>query len=64
MFDKKVLKDPLTGQIYRLCDDGLVEVTDPETGQSGKFDQHGAWQSGALRYANAQLAGWMGRIKT
>ena len=29
---------PLTGHVYRLTEDGLVEVTDPATGAQGLFD--------------------------
>ncbi|WP_340375214.1 transposase [Streptomyces sp. SS7] len=53
---------PLTGHVYRLTEDGLVEVTDPETGARGVFDFQARWQSGELRHADLQMAGWVGRL--
>ena len=53
---------PLTGQVYRLTEDGLVEVTDPKTGARGVFDFPARWQSGELRHADLQMAGWVGRL--
>ncbi|MGW1747272.1 transposase [Streptomyces sp. NPDC002092] len=53
---------PLTGHVYRLTEDGLVEVTDPKTGARGVFDFRARWQSGELRHADLQLAGWVGRL--
>ena len=53
---------PLTGQVYRLTEDGLVEVTDPKTGARGVFDFQARWQSGELRHADLQMAGWVGRL--
>ncbi|GAA2491855.1 transposase [Streptomyces longisporus] len=53
---------PLTGQVYRLTEDGLVEVTDPKTGARGVFDFQARWQSGKLRHADLQMAGWVGRL--
>ncbi|MFJ8111597.1 transposase [Streptomyces sp. NPDC096132] len=53
---------PLTGQVYRLTEDGLVEVTDPGTGARGIFDFQARWQSGELRHADLQMAGWVGRL--
>ncbi|WP_053755024.1 hypothetical protein [Streptomyces sp. MMG1533] len=53
---------PLTGQVYRLTEDGLVEVTDPRTGAQGIFDFQARWQSGELRHADLQMAGWVGRL--
>jgi hypothetical protein len=56
-----VVTHPLTGQVYRLTDEGLVEVSDPESGLSGLFDSHGNWISGQIRHADLQLSGWVGR---
>ncbi|GAQ59692.1 hypothetical protein [Streptomyces scabiei] len=53
---------PLTGHVYRLTDDGLVEVSDPKTGARGVFDFQARWQSGELRHADLQMAGWVGRL--
>ncbi|MFI7403950.1 transposase [Streptomyces sp. NPDC049541] len=53
---------PLTGHVYRLTADGLVEVTDPKTGARGVFDFQARWQSGELRHADLQMAGWVGRL--
>ncbi|MBE4733373.1 MULTISPECIES: hypothetical protein [Streptomyces] len=53
---------PLTGHVYRLTEDGLVEVTDPKTGARGVFDFQARWQSGELRHADLQMAGWVGRL--
>ncbi|KAB2340380.1 transposase [Actinomadura rudentiformis] len=59
--DKEVVH-PLTKQVYRLTPEGLVEVYDPATGLRGLFDERGQWQSGELRYADLQIAGWVGRL--
>ncbi|MCP2242370.1 hypothetical protein [Lentzea aerocolonigenes] len=53
---------PLTGHVYRLTEDGLVEVTDPGTGAQGIFDFQARWLSGELRHADLQMAGWVGRF--
>ncbi|MFC4469452.1 transposase [Streptomyces xiangluensis] len=53
---------PLTGHVYRLTEDGLVEVTDPKSGARGIFDFQARWQSGELRHADLQMAGWVGRL--
>ncbi|MGH3629741.1 MAG: hypothetical protein ACRDRL_20175 [Sciscionella sp.] len=62
MPEVKKLVDPLTKQVYSTTEDGLVEVYDPATGKRGRFTETGEWKSGDLRYANRQLAGWMGRL--
>jgi hypothetical protein len=58
----KELRHPVTKQVYKLTEEGLVEVYDPATGQRGLFDEHARWLSGELRYADLQLAGWVGRL--
>jgi len=58
----KEVVHPLTKQVYRLTPEGLVEVYDPATGEKGLFDEHGRWLSGELRYADMQIAGWVGRL--
>lgn len=62
MSEAKEVVHPLTRQVYRLTDDGLVEVYDPETGRRGIFDEHARWQSGELRHADMQITGWVGRL--
>lgn len=62
MRESKEVVHPLTRQVYRLTEDGLVEVYDPTTGERGLFDHHGTWQSGQLRHADIQVAGWVGRL--
>ncbi len=52
---------PISKQVYTLTDNGLVEVYDPTTGQRGLFDSDGRWQSGEIRHADLQVAGWVGR---
>lgn len=53
---------PVSKHVYRLTEEGFVEVTDPETGRLGLFDEHARWISGELRYADVQAAGWVGRL--
>ena len=60
--EEKKLVDPINGYIYLARDDGRVDVTDPETGATGVFDDLGQWHEGDLRYANRQLLGWIGRL--
>ncbi|MGH9010324.1 MAG: transposase, partial [Acidimicrobiia bacterium] len=56
------LVHPLTRHIYRLTEDGLVEVEDPADGRRGIFDHDGNWRSGELRSADPHMAGWVGRL--
>lgn len=58
----KSVVHPLTRQVYSLTAEGLVEVFDPQTGQKGLFDAGGNWQSGDVRHADLQIAGWVGRV--
>jgi hypothetical protein len=60
--EPKRLVDPLNKQVYTTTEDGLVELFDPETGKRGIFTENAEWVSGDLRYANRQLAGWIGRL--
>lgn len=60
--EPKKLVDPINGCVYTAREDGLVDVVDPSTGQSGVFDEFGQWHSGDLTYANRQLLGWIGRL--
>ena len=58
----KQLVHPLTRHIYRLTEDGLVEVEDPIGGRTGVFDHECNWRSGDLRSADPQMVGWVGRV--
>ena len=53
------LRHPLTGDLYTLREDGLVEVESP-AGEKGLFTGAGAYRSGALRDADKHLIGWIG----
>jgi len=57
-----VMKHPLTGGIYSLQEDGLIEVS--ENGKVGLFDKDGRHQSGELRHADLHLLGWLGGTQT
>ncbi len=52
------LEHPFSGAVYCALDDGRVEVSND--GRSGIFDHHGAWVSGELRTADAELCRWVG----
>lgn len=58
----KSMKHPLSGFIYSLTEDGLVEVSDPVSGRVGVFDSTGRWISGEIRDADPQILGWVGRL--
>ncbi len=58
----KSMKHPLTGFVYSLTDDGLVEVSDPASDRRGVFDSTGRWFSGEIREADPQILGWVGRL--
>jgi hypothetical protein len=53
-----IIKHPLTGGIYSLQDDGLINVT--EEGKEGIFSADGAYLSGELKHADIHLLGWLG----
>ena len=61
---KKKAVDPLSKFEYSLADDtdGLVQVYDPATGQTGFFTTDNRYVSGDIKYANRQLVGWIGRL--
>jgi NAD(P)-dependent dehydrogenase (short-subunit alcohol dehydrogenase family) len=52
------LRHPTTSALYRLRDDGLVEVE--HDGRTGVFHPAGAWRSGELREADPHFLGWVG----
>ena len=51
------LKHPISGAIYTLRDDGLVDVDN--NGLRGTFDRDGRHQSGELRYADPHMLVWL-----
>ncbi len=50
-------KHPLSGAIYDVRDDGLVEVA--LAGLVGMFTASGDYVSGELHHADAHLCGWL-----
>ena len=52
------IRHPLSGALYDLRDDGTISVTGKDE-QTGIFDQHGRWISGALRHADPHLCLWI-----
>ena len=52
------LKEPMSGAIYGLDDDGLVRVE--KDGKVGWFDGQGRWIRGDLRVAVPHLCLWIG----
>ena len=55
----RTIKHPLSGALYDLTADGLIQVVN-RTGDVGLFDKDGRWQSGALRQADPHLCVWIG----
>ncbi len=54
---------PKTKQVFRVLEDGTVEVQDP-SGITGVFSRDGAWLSGELRYADAVMCDFVGGTYT
>lgn len=52
------LRHPFSGHIYSALDNGRVGVE--KNGQSGVFDRYGAWLSGDIRAADAEMCRWVG----
>jgi NAD(P)-dependent dehydrogenase (short-subunit alcohol dehydrogenase family) len=52
------LRHPTSGALYRVRDDGLVEVE--HDGRTGVFSPAGEWRSGELREADLHFLGWVG----
>jgi hypothetical protein len=50
-------RHPLSGAIYEVRDDGLVDV-DLE-GERGLFTPEGEWVAGSLHHADPHLCGWL-----
>jgi hypothetical protein len=57
-----IMKHPLTGAIYSLQEDGLIEVD--ENGKTGLFHKDGRYESGELKHADLHLLGWLGGTQT
>ena len=57
-----MLKHPLTGAVYSLLDDGLIEVND--NGKIGYFHKDGRFERGDLKHADLHLLGWLGGTQT
>ena len=51
-------RHPLTGAIYEVDGDGLVNVT-MKDGKTGTFKWDGTWVDGELGQADPQLCGWL-----
>ena len=52
-----VLRHPLSGAIYTLRDDGLVEVEN--NGLKGVFEFNGRYREGELRQADPHMLVWI-----
>lgn len=52
-----LLRHPLSGALYRLRDDGLVEVEN--NGLTGIFGADGSYRSGDLRQADPHMLLWI-----
>jgi hypothetical protein len=48
-------KHPMHNQTFSASEDGQVIVEDHDTGARGSFRPDGAWLSGDLRYADANM---------
>jgi hypothetical protein len=55
--DMTVLRHPLSGALYTLRDDGLVQVEN--NGLEGVFSFDGRYQEGELRQADPHLLLWI-----
>ena len=56
------LKHPMSGAVYTLMDDGLIEVND--NGKIGYFHNDGRYERGDLKHADLHLLGWLGGQQT
>ena len=54
------IRHAYSGYIYQTMDDGMVQVEDPKTGQSGIFTPDAKWVSGDLTYADHHMVGHVG----
>lgn len=51
-------RHPLTGAIYELRDDGLLQVTTP-SGERGVFSADGTWVEGELTHVDPHMCLWI-----
>ena len=51
------LKHPLSGAIYRVCGDGVVEVDN--NGVKGVFTYDGRYVTGELKHADPHMLLWL-----
>ncbi len=51
------LRHPLSGALYELREDGLVNVTN--NGLTGVFHYDGRWHSGDLTFADPHMLLWL-----
>jgi hypothetical protein len=51
------LTHPLSGAVYDLLEDGVIEVS--KNGRTGRFSAHGLHLSGELRQADPHLCLWI-----
>ncbi len=55
-----IVNHPLFNQEFEQQPDGLVRVTDKNTGKQGWFDKDGHPVRGELTWADPQLLDWVG----
>ena len=55
-----IVKHPLLNQDFEQQPDGLVKVSDFDSGKVGYFERHGQFVRGDLTYADPQLLDWVG----
>jgi hypothetical protein len=53
----RTIKHPLSGALYDLTPNGLIEVT--LHGRRGLFTEHGVWVEGEIRQADPHLCLWI-----
>jgi hypothetical protein len=53
----RTIKHPLSGALYDLTPNGLIEVT--LQGKRGVFTEHGVWVEGEIRQADPHLCLWI-----
>jgi hypothetical protein len=53
----RTIKHPLSGALYDLIDDGIIEVS--KDGLAGRFTSNGVWLDGEIRQADPHLCLWI-----
>jgi hypothetical protein len=53
----RTIKHPLSGALYDLTADGMIEVT--KDGRRGLFTSKGVWVEGDIRQADPHLCLWV-----